>query len=227
MTRVGTILRTSGSDLWRSSFWLIVYNILWITFSVPGMFLIAIGYATASIPLRLVGSGLLILWPFLTFGLFHAAFEVGEERDLQWRTIFDGGRAVLKDAYVWGLINILLINLLLSNIQFYTNPASPMSDTIGGAILGSIFLTITALWILWQPLVIALHSRGNSDGLLSTYKDAWAMVLADPVEIFIMLILNLILVTIGLLIPPIGFLVSFSAITVFSNRTVKVLTEGN
>lgn len=226
MTRVGTILRTSGSDLWRSSFWLVVYNILWVAFCVPGIFLIAIGYAAASIPLRLAGSGLLILWPFLTFGLFHAAYEVGEERDLQWRTIFDGGRAVLKDAYIWGLINIILINVLLANIQFYSHPESPVSNTIGGAILSSIFLTITALWILWQPIVISIYIRGLSDSLLSAYKAAWKMVLGDPVDIFIMLILNLFLVTIGLLIPPIGFLISFSAIAIFSNRTVKALTEG-
>ena len=185
----------------------------------------AIGYAAVSLPIRLVGSLLLLLlWPFLTYGLFYAANVLVEDRDLQLKTLFEGGRKHIKNAYIWGGVNILIVNLLLSNIQFYTNPESSFSGTSGGVILSSIFLTITAFWIFWQPFVVATHTHGDG-GLLAAYRTTWELTIGDPITLFVALFMNMLVLFLGLLIPPIGFLISISLISLISCRTVKELAE--
>jgi hypothetical protein len=53
------IIKNSASDIWDEMFYLIIFNLIWV-----------------------VGTLLILPWPFVTFGLFFTAYDIGEARGL-------------------------------------------------------------------------------------------------------------------------------------------------
>ncbi|HEX9924731.1 MAG TPA: hypothetical protein VGD99_18895, partial [Anaerolineae bacterium] len=60
-----TALKNSVLDLWEEMFYALVFSIIWV-----------------------VGTVLIIPWPFVTFGLFFTVYDVGQGKGIKLSTFF-------------------------------------------------------------------------------------------------------------------------------------------
>src|SRR5688572_9022397 len=89
-------IRKSAIDAWDELLLLMVFNIIWV-----------------------VGTVLVLPWPFVTFALFFTARDIGEGKGVKFNTFVNYGRQTLKPAYIWGGINLVILVALIGNLSFY------------------------------------------------------------------------------------------------------------
>ena len=89
---IWTILKKALLDFWEDMLNLIIFNVLW-----------------------LVGALLIIPYPFMTFGLFYTAYDIGQGKGIKLSTPFKYGKQTWKPAYIWGVINLVALILFLAN----------------------------------------------------------------------------------------------------------------
>lgn len=223
MSLLWPIVRRSLGDLWEESFLLILFNMFWVTGALPGFFLLGYGAIGSSLPVIALGLLAILPWPFVTFGLFHAAYEVGQRKAIGLSTFFSGGRQLARQAYLWGGLNVVVMAVLLANVRFYGNPASPLGDTGLGAVLGALFTSLTLLWLVLQLFVLAVYPRLERPGLRRAFRQAGILALTRPVPVLFVAALAVILALAGLILPPLGFLVNFALIALLANRATAAM----
>lgn len=220
------IISRSLRDLWDESFLLIIFNVLWVLGAGMGTLLLAYGLVIPSLVLILIGFLLLLPSPMATFGLFHAAYEIGQGKAIGVRTFLSGAWRMRSKAYRWGAMNLVVILVLIANIRFYANPAAPLGDTTIGAILSSFFLSLTVFWLLWQLFALTLFPREDSLGIIGILRRAGGMILRQPVPTFFTAMLALVLGLVSFFVQILPLLITFSLITVLANRTTaEILGE--
>jgi hypothetical protein len=218
-------VRGTLRDLWEESFHLILFNVLWLIGSLPGLALIALGASSRELIILGLGLILAVPFPYVTFGIFHAVGEVVQGNAVGTKTFFSGGRQFLSVAYTWGGINLVILALLYANSRFYGDPSSPLGGSLLAQLGSSLLTTVAIIWIFWQLFALAVLHHFPGKSLRGAYKESGRIVLQDPIPVFAIALLALLIWTLGVLIPPLGFLISFAAIAVLVTRLVVELSS--
>lgn len=226
MSLLWTITRKTFSDIWGESFLLILFNVLWVAGSAPGFLLIAYGAISRTLIFLFAGIMVLFPWPFLTFSLFRMAYEVGEGRAIGFRMFFTEGRKNIRQAYIWSAVNLIIMPILLTNITFYSNPASPVGGTTIGTVISSLFMSITMFWLIVQLFVLTMYPRLEEPGVRIALRQAVQIIGRWPVPVLFVAILAMSLVIVSIFFPILPLLITFSFIAVLANRaTAEILQE--
>jgi uncharacterized membrane protein YesL len=193
-----TALKNSVFDLWEEMFYALVFNIIWV-----------------------VGTVLIIPWPFVTFGLFFTVYDVGQGKGIKLSTFFRHARRHLKPAYIWGGINLAIFIILGTNIRFYVGLAQAGAQW---AVYMRLFMiSLTALWVILQLIALALYPRLDEPGFKLALRNAAILVARYPTSIVALAILTGLIILISAIFPALSFLVAAAFIAIITNRIVETM----
>ena len=219
MSLLWSIIRKTFSDIWGESFLVILFNILWVVGSAPGLLILGYGALSRNLYLLLGGLIALLPWPFMTFSLFHATYDIVEEKAVGFGRFFSEGRRVWRPAYVWGGLNLVVIAVLVANISFYSNPDSPLGGSIVSDVVSSLFVSITIFWLVLQLFTLTMYPRLENPGLRDAFRVTGRLILRWPVPVLLSFLLAMVLCLASIFVPIFPLLITFSMISVLANRT--------
>ena len=179
---------------------LILYNLFWLLLSIP-----------------------LITAPPAAAGLFYATRMVALRREVSWRTFFDGFRDYFWLSWRWGLVNIFVTALFVSNILFYAGREGSWADWIQGA-----FLALFILWLCSSLYIFPLLLEQDDRRVWIAWRNNLILMIKSPGIFFGMgAVLLGIAVLSTILLLPVWFLVTGSLIAFLSNTTTFYLLDKN
>lgn len=192
---VWTAIRRSAGDIWDELLYLIAFNVIW-----------------------LVGTLLIIPWPFVTFGLFFVAHDIGEGKGISFKKFFEYAHQMWKPAYIWGSINLGVLIVLWINLSFYGG-----IETQWAAAIQIIMLSIGLIWLVLQLVVLPLYPRLEEPGFRLALRNAAIIIGRHPLAILALIILVALILVLSYLFLAVLFLATFAIIAVVSNRMVAAI----
>ena len=209
-------LKKTGIDLWDELLLLGIFNIIWVLGTLPGVWLILRGSADGLLLFILLGVILIIPWPFVTFGLFYIARDVGEGKSIKFMNFFHYARQTWRPAYIWGAVNVIVITVFVINLVFYsgvtTQWASLMQIFMGGLLI---------VWFVLQLVALPLYPRLQEPSLKLALRNAMIVTGRHVGAILGLAVVTVILVGISLLLfPPLLFFIAIAVVAVLANRIV-------
>jgi uncharacterized membrane protein YesL len=193
-------IRQSAIDIWDEMFYLIIFNIIW-----------------------LVGTFLIIPWPFVTFALFAIAYDIGQSKGISLGKFFSYGRQAWKQAYIWGGINLGVMIVALVNIRFYGDITASWA-----AILQMFLLGVTIFWFIVQLVALPIYPRLEEPSFKLAVRNAAVLFGRYPLVILIIMGLAVALVVAPLLLSILQILLvvgTFSIIAILLNRMVEAMVR--
>jgi hypothetical protein len=191
------IIKNSASDIWDEMFYLIIFNLIWV-----------------------VGTLLILPWPFVTFGLFFTAYDIGEGKGIKLGTFFNHARYMWKQAYLWGGINLGLLILWWVNMDFYGRMGTQW------AALAQMFTVALAIfWIILQLVALAFYPRLVDPSFKLAELNGLIAIGRYPHFVFVLLILIVLILAATFFMQVLLLLGAFAMIAVVANRVVDAVVK--
>ncbi|MCB0209701.1 MAG: hypothetical protein KDJ52_10240 [Anaerolineae bacterium] len=190
-----SIIKKTGLDIWEEMLKLLVFNLVWV-----------------------VGVILILPWPFVTFGLFFTAKDIGEGRGISFSSPFTYGLQVLRPAYIWGIINLVVYLGIFFNLIFYAG-----SEAVWANVMKIFILSLTLFWSILQLVMLAMYPRLTTPSFKLAIRNALIITSRHPLPIFAMVIGIIVIIAVSTFIPAIILLLSISAIVMLINNVIDVL----
>ena len=197
---IWTVLKQTGADIWEELLNLVLFNIV-----------------------VLVGTVLIIPWPFVTFGLFEMTYDIGVGKGIKFAMLFSRATQVWKQAYIWGGINLGIAVVVLTNLNFYVNFAT------WWAMIAQVLLVLsTTFWFALQLIMLPLYPRLEKPGFKIALRNAAVLMARYPLPALTMLFIVSIGVGLIFVIRQCNLfavLGIFSFIAVLCNRMVGAMVK--
>jgi uncharacterized membrane protein YesL len=197
MGTIWGIIKQSAADFWDEFLYLMIFNAVW-----------------------LLGSLLVLPWPYLTFALFFTAHEIGQGKAIKFSTFFMGAVPFWKQAYIWGVINLLTVFILWFNLNFYAN-----FGTGWAAIVQIIFLAMIVLWVVLQIVALPMYPRLEEPGFKTALRNAGILLGRYPHVALVLIMIVALFVNISSLFPLFAFFGAGAFTAILANRAVATLLE--
>ncbi len=144
------VLRERLTNFYLSMIPLITINILWFFASLPIVTLIP-----------------------ATGALFYATNKLVHGNGADWRTFVEGFRVCFRRSWVWGLLNVVVAVLAVSNFLYYTREQqSPW--------LPAVVIVLSVLWIMLQVYTFPLLLEQEQPSLRTAFRNAAIVVIKRP-----------------------------------------------
>lgn len=197
MKNIWHILKKSTIDLWDEMLYMLLFNLIW-----------------------LIGTILVLPWPFVTFALFGISRDVSEAKGIKFAHFFNYGREMLKPAYIWGGINLVALWLFWFNIRFYSG-----FNAQWAAVLQLFFISMTGVWLLLQFIAVALYPQLVEPSYKLALRNAAILLGKYPLVVISIALVIVAVLFITLFFPAFGFVMTFSFIAILITNMVKVLLK--
>lgn len=191
------IIKNTAGDIWEEMFYLIIFNLFWF-----------------------VGTVLVLPWPFVTFGLFCTAYDIGEGKGIKLSTFFNHARRMWKQAYLWGAINLGLLAIWWINMDFYGR-----METEWAAIAQMFTVALAIFWGVLQLVALAFYPRLVNPGFKLAEQNALVAIGRYPHFTFVLLIVIALVIAATLFFQVLLLFGSFAIITVAANRLVDAVVK--
>lgn len=215
---IWAILKNAAADIWDEMLYLMIFNIIWVAITIPGLWLIVQGTALAFLPFILLGAILLLPCSFVLFGLIFTVYDIGEAKGIGLGTFWKHIQQTWRQAYVWGLINLAVGVIAWVNWFFY---AQVEAEWAGFAQM--VVLALGLLWLILQLLALAFYPRLERPGFKLALRNAGVVLGRYPLVGFFLLILVLLISGVAFFFPIIYFLGAFSIMAIIANRVVAAI----
>ena len=193
-------LRQAGSDIWDELFHLMLFNVV-----------------------TLLGTILIIPWPFVTFGLFEMAYDIGQGKGIKFTAFFSRAAQVWKQAYIWGLINLAAIIVILINLRFYAT-----LEASWAAIAQILMVGIATFWFALQLIALPIYPRLEEPGFKLALRNAAILIGRYPFPVLTLLIIVVAVVALIIFVPQLNLFIMlgfFSFTAVLCNRMVGAMVR--
>lgn len=205
-------------DIWDEMLYLMIFNIIWLASTIPGLLLLIQGTTLPSIIFILLGLILLLPWPFVTFGLFLTVYDIGEAKGIGFGKFWGYGRHMWRQAYIWGGINLVVFMIAWVNWAFYGRLEAEWAG------LAQIFvLAFIIFWVIVQLVALPFYARLEQPGLKLALRNAGVTIGRYPLPVFCLVIVMGLILAISAFFPIVLFLGAFSIIAVVANRVVAAV----
>lgn len=191
------ITKKTASELWDEMLYMIVFNLIW-----------------------LVGTALIIPWPFVTFGLFYTVKNIGDGHGIKIGTLFSHGWQMLKPAYIWGGINLSILGALFFNLRFYAEIQAEWAS-----FLRLFLISLGVFWAVFQLVMLALYPRLARPSFRLALRNAAVITGRHPLAIFALMGVAGLTLGITPFFPAIPLLISFAFIALLTNNLIQVLVD--
>ena len=191
------VIKKTGRDIWDESLSLIIYNLIWV-----------------------VGTVLILPWPFVTFCMVYIVKDIGEGRGVKISKFFNYGRENWKAAYIWGGINIVAYFLFYVNIAFYSG-----FNESWARVLQLFFVGLVIIWSILQLLTLTMYPRLVEPGFKLALRNAAVITARYPLMV-IVLVGGTVLVGVTLsFLPLLVLLLAVAVIAMLASNTVDAVLE--
>lgn len=190
-------IKQSVGDIWDEMLYLILFNLVW-----------------------LIGTVLIIPWPFVTFGYFSLVYDIGLGKGIKIGTFFRHGRRMWKQAYIWGGINLGILIVLGINLNFYANARVQWA-----AIVQLVLVAIAIFWAVLQLVMLPLYPRLEGPSFKLALRNALIVVGRYPLAILTLIIIVALVVVASSIFPVLAFLAALAIIAVVANRMVGAIID--
>lgn len=197
---IWTSLKHVGSDIWDELFNLIVFNVV-----------------------TLIGTILIIPWPFVTFGLFEMTYDISQGKGIKFTTFFTRAAQVWKQAYVWGGINLGVIIIVAINLNFYGNFVATWASVAQILMLG-----VAVFWFTLQLVILPLYPRLEEPGFKIALRNAAVLMGRYPLPTLTVFIIVAAMTAFTIYIRQCNLFVVlgyFSFTAVLCNRMVSAMVR--
>ncbi len=180
-----------------SLFELLVYNLLWIAFTV-----------------------LVVTAPPAFAGLYYATNQMAHEKSGKPALFFQGFRKYFGISYLWAVVNLVVVLLSLYNVWFYGG-----YNSLFGAIMQGFFLAVVFLWLMLQMYTFPLLLEQEQPNLWQAIRNSAVIVmqhLSLTMGLYVVLILMYIVSTL-VQVPWVLFTVAASAF--IANQVVVAIVH--
>ena len=188
-------IKKTATDAWDELLLLMVFNFIWV-----------------------VGTVLVIPFPFVTFSLFYIVKDVGEGRGISFAKYFGYGRKTLKPAYIWGGINLVIYGLAYINLRFYDGFEAQWAELVG-LFFGMLLLA----WTVIQLVSLPIYPRLVEPSFRLAMRNAAVITGRHTFKIILMIIVIAAILLASSLLPVFLILVSFSVVAVLMNNVIEVI----
>ena len=224
MRFIWPIVKETAVYFWDDLFHLVVFNVLTIITLSPGIFILQTSVQIQPSPSPLVYGPLVVLaWlivPYMLFSFYWTAYDISEGKAIKFSTFFRGGRQMLKHAYIWWSINVIVVSMLILNLVFYLNLGANWSGYVS-----MFFFGLTLTWILIQLFALTLYPRLVEPGFRVASRNALALIAGHPIAILFAGILSIAFIVFGLVIPPLGWFGSLAIVVMITNMTTHLIIK--
>lgn len=177
---------------------LVVFNFFWLILTIP-----------------------VITAPPAAAGLFYATRSIAHRKETTWKTFFEGFRDFFWLSWRWGLTNLFITMLLVSNIMFYSGIEASWASWLQGT-----FFALLILWICFSVYPFPLLLEQEDRRVRIAFRNSVVLMLKSPVRF---LGIGFILFGIGLLstilLLPGWFVITASLIAFIANAATITLLE--
>lgn len=194
---IWTAIKSAAVDIWDEMLYLMIFNVIWV-----------------------VGTVLIIPWPFVTFGLFAIVYDVGQGKGIKFGTFFRYAARVWKQAYIWGGINIAVLIIWLVNLNFYGDISAQWAGGLQIVILG-----VGIFWFVLQVVALAIYPRLEEPGFKLATRNAAVIFGRYPLPVLALLLVIAVVVAISYFLQVLLLLATVSIIAVVINRMVEAVIK--
>lgn len=197
MKLIWEVIKLAAGDIWDELLHMLIFNAIW-----------------------LLGSLLILPWPFLTFGLFFTAYDISQGKAIKLNSLFVRPARFWKQAYLWGGTNLLVAFLFWFNLNFYSNFEARWAATFQ-----IVFVALILLWSIWQLLALPMYPRLEKPGLRLALRNAAIVLGRYPLAVLVVVVIVAALLLIAVLFPLFAFFGAGAFIAVLCNRLVGAVVE--
>lgn len=237
MMRAMRVFGRSMVTFYDELFLLVGLNLVW--FVITAVLAVGAGYVLVPLtilsPVRVFSPvallpplAALILFNPLSAGLFYIAHELANERRVYFSYLWEGTRTYLLQSLKISLFNAALLLLLLVNFEFYLRMDSPLVKFTSILWLYGVFL-----WASVQIYLFPLLMEQTNKSVLLIFKNAFILVMSDPLFSLTLMVLLVVLTVASLLILALGVLFLGSLVSLITCKAlatrleaIRVMREG-
>ena len=203
-------------DLWEDFVILVLMNLLWfITLVLPVLPTVIFGASQPTVALAL-GIVLLIPLPIVSAGICFVTNQITRGYAASWSMFAQGVHRYWGKSLIVALVNLIVLILLATNIQFYGIVLQGTWTTFAM----SIWIVLSGYWLLvqvyWFPMMLELES----EKLLLALRNALLMPLVSPgFSLLLSIILVLLIALSAVLTIPLVLLTTVLLMLIANHAT--------
>lgn len=166
----------SLKDLWDDFVFLIMVNLLWALSILLVLAPIFFWGGTYPILALIMSLALFIPVPVVSAGLCFVANQISRGNAVGWETFATGLRRYWLKGLVVALVNLIVLGLLFTNLQFYAFvlQGAWTNFALSAWIIAGIYWLIAQIY--WFPMILELES----EKVLEALRNALALVIISP-----------------------------------------------
>ena len=201
------VFKYSLRDFWDKFMLLVVLNLVWslaVILPILPLFVLREANVLSVLALSLL---LFLPLPIVSGALCFVANQISRGKPAGWGSFFVGVRRYWAKSMIVALINLVVLVLVITNIQFY---GLALEGTWTNFAV-SLWLIVGAYWVLiqvfWFPMVLELES----EKILLALRNALAMTIITPGFSVTLVVLLIAVMALCLLltVPALLFMASF------------------
>jgi len=167
-----------------------------------------------------------IIWFLLTLpivtafpaaaGLYYATNQLAHQKGAGWKTFFDGFRIHFWLSWRWGLLNLIILIVLVSNIKFYGQLEAEWSVWLRGVIIG-----LSILWGIIQLYTFPFLLEQEKQRLSTALRNSMVLLATRPAPVLSVAFLSLVLAVLStVIVLPAWFFFTASLSVYLANKVV-------
>lgn len=166
----------SLKDLWDDFVFLIMVNLLWALSILLVLAPIFFWGGTYPILALIMSLALFLPVPVVSAGLCFVANQISRGNAVGWETFATGLRRYWLKGLVVALVNLIVLGLLFTNLQFYAFvlQGAWTNFALSAWIIAGIYWLIAQIY--WFPMILELES----EKVLEALRNALALVIISP-----------------------------------------------
>jgi uncharacterized membrane protein YesL len=211
------VIWQSLKDLWDDFVALIMMNIVWSAAALLMAAPVLIWGPSYPIPALIVS--LLLFWPLsiVSGALCFVTNQIARGIAVGWGTFFTGVRRYWLKSIAVTLINVIVLALIVTNIQFYglVLQGTWTNFAVSAWLVAGIYWLIAQIY--WFPMILELES----EKLLPALRNALLLVIISPGFSITMAIVLLLLTVLGIALTVPALLFLTSLFLLITNRATR------
>ncbi len=159
-------------------------------------------------------------------GLWNVANRVAQGKAIGWSDYFEGFRLYFWKAWGLALLNILMLLIVITNLQFYAPGNTPLEIHPTLSLwMRALWTAVMLLWLTLQMYPLALLLEQEDQRLRVTLRNTAVIFIANPGFTLVLAALLLIVAIISTLLTPLWFLLTPALFAVVCNKAVQHLLK--
>ena len=207
----------SLKDLWEDFVFLIMVNLLWALSILLVLAPVFFWGGSYPIPALIMSLALFLPVPVVSAGLCFVANQISRGNSVGWGTFATGLRRYWLKGLVVALVNLIVLGLLFTNLQFYAFvlQGAWTNFALSAWIIAGIYWLVAQMY--WFPMILELES----EKVLEALRNALALVIISPGFSLAMAIVLLVLMVLCVLLTVPMPLFMAALLMLITNRATR------